>query len=649
MTMLGTLLREGGLALLLLLLITLAVKIAFQIEFNARNPLARHPVADESLYIRMAEEIAEGRFSTGEVFHMAPLYPYLMAPVLKVCGSDPFGARIFQALVGTLSILVFYMTARLYFSKSWALVAAASMVLYYPITFFEAKLLIATSALFFTALSLLFLAGQRAKTRLWTSGAAGIAAGLAAAVRPNLILFCPLAGLWLFWAFRGRKGLVRALLFLIGAALPILPFTVHNYLAEEDFVLLSDNGGINFYLGNNAASRGSFHIGNQMWADIEYQYPMAKLVAEGETGRTLKPSAVSRFWFAKGLEFPREKPLEYLVLLAKKLKSFLENFEYAIIYTPPAERDLSLSLFFLFLPFAAILSAAGVGFCAWLRDRGGKPSRNASSGEGAWGPVLILLIINMISVLLFFNYSRFRLTAVPAMILLGVYGLRAVRDLLAQKRKGALAAHLATAGLLLAVSLVPWGDQWRLQKAHGLATVASAFRDGQETASAEAYYTKALETAPELDIIRSRRAMVRIQLKDFEGAKEDLDRAVRINPDFPLHLITMATLYASDAPFRDLDRALHFVQSAAEKPMLTPHDRAQVYSTEGAVRMERQEYGWAARAFESAFALTPENVEALFLSGLAHRLNGEMEKAKRAFLEVLQLDPDHAGARQELQ
>ena len=105
----GAILREGGLPLAVLMVVVLALKIAFQIDYAAHNPLAGSPVSDELLYIQSA---AEGAIAEGEVFHSAPLYPYLLAAVFAVCGPDPAAARLFQALLGAASVLLFYMAAR---------------------------------------------------------------------------------------------------------------------------------------------------------------------------------------------------------------------------------------------------------------------------------------------------------------------------------------------------------------------------------------------------------------------------------------------------------------------------------------------------------------------------------------------------------
>ena len=48
-------LREGGLPLVVLLILALALKIFFQFDHSGNNPVSRHPVSDELLYIDSAD------------------------------------------------------------------------------------------------------------------------------------------------------------------------------------------------------------------------------------------------------------------------------------------------------------------------------------------------------------------------------------------------------------------------------------------------------------------------------------------------------------------------------------------------------------------------------------------------------------------
>jgi 4-amino-4-deoxy-L-arabinose transferase-like glycosyltransferase len=615
-------LREGGTPLVVLLVLVLALKILFQFDHSANNPVSRHPVSDELLYIDSAAEIAGGVLSTGEVFHSAPLYPYLVAPIFAVCGPDPLAARLFQALLGAAAVLLFYLAARFYFSRPWALGAAAAMALYYPFTFFEGKLLIATSAVFFLNLVLFLFAAQIKIPKTGLAFAAGIAVGIASGLRPNLVLMIPLLALWLLWFFRKRGGLARALLFAAGAFLPILPFTWHNWKVADDFVLLSDNGGINFYLGNNPGAKGSFHVTESIWGHKEHQFFMAKQMAEQARGRTLKPSEVSSYWMEQGFAFAKEQPMDYLHLLFQKLKSFLENFEYAIIYTPSVERPLTPSLYIPFIPWAVFISAFALGLTALLFK---------GRGDGRWIVPLLIVAVNLFSILLFFNYSRFRMVALPSMILISLFGLQQWM-LQVKGRKWKHAVPWALAGLLaFPVSLVPYGDLSRLQKAHGLTTIARAYRDDGDFTDADRYFTEAFAVGPDMGLILNERGRLRLENNDVEGAKADLEKAYEMHPDYPLCPAALADFFARPTPYQDLERALELILEAKGSSISSPTDQVIIQMTEGMVRMERKEYELALGAFQTAHYLMPSQPEPLFFMGKAYEGLGDMEKAREMF------------------
>jgi 4-amino-4-deoxy-L-arabinose transferase-like glycosyltransferase/Tfp pilus assembly protein PilF len=662
MSTIRAILREGGIPLSILVVLTLALKLLFQFDYQAHNPLAQFPISDELLYIHTAEEIAGGKLAPDHSFHSAPLYPYLAAPIFAVCGPDPMAVRLFQALLGTGSVLLLYLITRFFFTRPWALCAAGAMALYYPFTFFEGKVLIVTSAVFFLNLGTFFLVALTKVPRAAPALLAGIALGTASALRPNLILIAPAALLWLLFAMEGRRKWVLGLPLLLGFALPIAPFTMHNYVEEKDFVLLSDNGGINFYFGNNPSARGSFQVDDPKWGHIEHQFYTAREIAEAETGRSLKPSEVSRFWFDKGFAFITSQPLDYLFLLYQKFKSFLENFEYAIIYTPPSERDLTVSLYLPFLPYAVFVAGTAAGLISLAirrrRFRSGTREDRQEKGDAVlpapWMLVVMILGVNILSILLFFNYSRFRLVALPSMILLS---LLAAEQLIrcGRARQGSRCFFtLLAAAVGLACSLVmdPFQEQgmeqWKLQKAHGFATVGTAFGLAGQFEDGERYYTRALEIKSDMDLILSKRGRLRMEAEDFQGAKEDLEEAIRINPHYSMHHAVLAEFLSRETPHRDLDQALESIQQALQLPTSAPSTLSYIHMTEGNVRMERREYDLAVGAYQSAYVLAPYMHDLLFLQGLAHEGAGDMEKARELFERCLEAEPGHRDAREAL-
>jgi Flp pilus assembly protein TadD len=178
--------------------------------------------------------------------------------------------------------------------------------------------------------------------------------------------------------------------------------------------------------------------------------------------------------------------------------------------------------------------------------------------------------------------------------------------------------------------------------------VGTAFSKEKDFTTTVEYLTRALLVKPDLDILYSKRGIAKVRLGDLEGAKEDLEKSVRLNRSYAPNLAYLAKFYAMDTPHRNLILALELVTEASQNPMLTPSLQAVVRKAEGIVRMELGNYELAIGAFQVALALAPGDTECLFLLGIAYRKAGEEEKALNTFRDLLQLDPTHPGALEEL-
>jgi hypothetical protein len=78
---------------------------------------------------------------------------------------------------------------------------------------------------------------------------------LAAIATPNILLAVPPAAAWIMWrgdpAVPGRWRRTASALFLGGVCLPVAAVALRNLAVSGEPVLISSNGGINFYIGNN--------------------------------------------------------------------------------------------------------------------------------------------------------------------------------------------------------------------------------------------------------------------------------------------------------------------------------------------------------------------------------------------------------------
>src|SRR6185295_3704761 len=164
--------------------------------------------------------------------------------------------------------------------------------------------------------------------------AVGIASGLGALARPNLLLIGALCVAWAAVSQRDRSLVIRAgwlAAFALGALVCIAPVTWRNYAVSGDFVPITYSGGLNLFIGNNPDANGTFRVPRlfaRSAADDPWEQRAAfERAAEQSVGRELRPSEESSFWSARALQFARQYPALEARLLWHKLEIATNAFE----------------------------------------------------------------------------------------------------------------------------------------------------------------------------------------------------------------------------------------------------------------------------------------------------------------------------------
>jgi hypothetical protein len=127
---------------------------------------------------------------------------------------------------------------------------------------------------FYTALLLLavfIIADDRGLTRSFLSG---IVFGIATLTKAQT-LFIPalLVGAW--WVVARQRGrlfsyVARVAILYAGMAVVILPWTARNYMAFDDFVFISTNGGATLLTGNNPSASGDYNEEDALVKQVPY-------------------------------------------------------------------------------------------------------------------------------------------------------------------------------------------------------------------------------------------------------------------------------------------------------------------------------------------------------------------------------------------
>ncbi len=393
-----------------LLLLAIAVRAAFVADLSGQVAF-RSPLVDARTYDDQARAVAEhGPAAIPLPYYQPPMYPMLLGGLYALTGGSWMAPRVANAALGVLTILLAASLAARGGRRRAGWLAGGLLAVYGPILYFEGELLppALLLALWAGAVRLLLDAEDSPRPLPRLLGA-GLLLGVSAATRPTSFLYAAVAALW--WA-RGRRraGRVREVAALAAAvALPVLPFAAANRIGGGEPVLVSFNGGINFYLGNGSNP--------DSLVAIQPGYAWDKLqIAPFADGVRGSRRAESAYWVERALREAAADPAAWARAFGRKVLLLLDaretprNTDYEDFRRDSAVLSLPLPGFGLVAPLALL------GALLAFAPRGPSPPRLRS-----------LLGFTLAAVaaqnLLFFVADRYRLEAVPALCVLAGLGL----------------------------------------------------------------------------------------------------------------------------------------------------------------------------------------------------------------------------------
>jgi tetratricopeptide (TPR) repeat protein len=323
-----------------------AVKAATALQLDQHPLLSPDSGLDTAAHLALARRVLAGDVLLGPgLYYMSPLYTYFLAAALFVRDSITF-VRVFQAALGTLAVGCVMLTAREWFGARAGWIAGIIAALAGEFTFHE--ILIQQSALdtILTAAPLLFLTlaldapEPGLKTRPTTTNergletrpattsavgrvfspaamavAAGLLFGLATLNRPNMgLAVAVIVAVALF----GRRWRVAAAIAL-GALCCLAPVVARNAIVSHEFALLSSQGGLNFYIGNNPSATGQYVSLPGVRSNIEGQSEDARRVASQALGRPVSDAEGSAYFSGMAFRWMRANPAAAAGLFVKKL------------------------------------------------------------------------------------------------------------------------------------------------------------------------------------------------------------------------------------------------------------------------------------------------------------------------------------------
>ena len=165
-----------------------------------------------------------------EIFHQAPLYPYLLAGLLAMTHGSLKGVFLLQLLIGTVQILILYCLGSRLFDRRVGLAAASLTALYGPFIFYEATLLRDWLPPILEPLALAALLKAQAERRWWIWCATGSVLGLSLLTKEPALILILLAGAWAILASRPdwANGARSAGWLAVGLLLSLTPLVARN-------------------------------------------------------------------------------------------------------------------------------------------------------------------------------------------------------------------------------------------------------------------------------------------------------------------------------------------------------------------------------------------------------------------------------------
>jgi 4-amino-4-deoxy-L-arabinose transferase-like glycosyltransferase len=526
-----------------LLLAAVVVRTIFLVQIG-NSDVGNFLSLDSRFYRELASDLAAGAKLPAGPISFNPLYPLFLGVTFKIFGDGLMAPRIIQLVLGILTIvLVYYAGAKIVdgprkgrpSGEAVAPIAAAMALLYAQFMLYEGMILSTSLEVFLLVAAFVLslsldgdLAGERVmkigsrKISLWLSGALlGAICGIGSLGRPNLFLLLVVAlPVWLIWrGRRRRRGVQAAAGCIIGAAVLLAPPIAYNAVRTGRFVPVTTHGGINFYIGNLLGSEGLFHPPKGIRADMRGMIDDAKTTAEAETGHSMTEPEVSDYFFRKALGDIRSDPGAWLRLIGRKFILFFNGAEVPDVPNVFFYEQSCGVLKLLFLPFALIGPLGICGLVVLFRS-----GRNRSV-------VSLFLGCAILSILAFFVNTRYRLPAVPILILLAAFFIAWAAREISRKRFKIVALMAAVAvGLFL---LVSHRAMVKMNNSAAYAMLGNYFVENDNVAKAAEAFAEAYRLAPEnADAIINYARILRRQNRLQESA--DLyKRAYDRMPRFP--------------------------------------------------------------------------------------------------------------------
>ncbi|NQT33573.1 glycosyltransferase family 39 protein [bacterium] len=614
-----------------MIVVAAAVRLVYLAQYR-NSPFFLVPIWDAADYHNIAVSFSQAKIDPILSFR-APLYPLFLGMIYLITGVGDLMPRLVQIVIGISSCVLVMRIGERLFGKAAGTVAGLITAVTGLMVYFELELLPTTLFIFLILLFILEL--LKLKDGDGSAVRAGLFFALGVLTRPVILTFLPLAVVWFLWIKTPSRHLVR---FLTFAMLPLVLSLLLHVLAGSGTVLVSAQGGINYYIGNHHEADGA--TARFPGIGTGWGWEEMRRIAVSRAGRPLLDSEIDRLYWLEGLKEIVSHPVDWLKLMTRKAFLFWNKIEI------PNNRDfyyharsfpLIGKLMLFGFPFLLPWALSGV-VLNWKRS----------------GVKLLtaFFLIYYITTIQFFITARFRHPLTPLLIIMAVGGITGIVRMFRTAEKSGRVKWIVLITALLVGLVLPRAVHYRIDlndDSYGLFTEGRAWEKLGKTDKAEILYMKALKAKPTAPFANFSIAEIAHQRGDFFKAVDYFKRELEVQPNYAKAWNNLGVMWTEldheTEALACFERALAINREMTE----AARNAARIWSLRGVNASKQNEWKIALGCFEKALSFDPAS--ALYMTMYLEALFrlGAVEEATKGLDGLLSRHPGFPPAFQLLE
>jgi len=420
---------------------------------------------------------------------------------------------IFQIiLTSILNTAIFFSLTKL--TKKWkAFFISLFPVFFAPLLIFSLRILPVAiwPPLFILSLLLLFISIKNDQNRYFYIGSSLLV--LASLMRPNLFLLVPVIVILFFFV---KKLNYKAFAPLVLCALLLGMIGTANYFEKGEFIPLTANGGVNFFMGNNPLSDGVYLPVNGVRDEIGLQLDdSVRIYANNTSDGYPTMQKASSWWFKKGLSFIIENPGKATALYLKKTALMFRNEEFSSSFSTDLILERSI------LPFYGFSFLLGLFVVFVILS-----FRYLSRMEKMF--TVACLFFSFAGVVAFIIDSRYRLGfSVAVLTLMMILIAKSDLEIVFENKKKNFAAFIVGVLVFTATSFPKQkGNLYFAWYSLGNLQV-----EQEDWDSAEVSFSRSAKDNPDYSHAWNNLGMTQLMKKDYGNAQKAFEKALEIEPE----------------------------------------------------------------------------------------------------------------------